>query len=259
MKIIYTDNYEQMSLLAANMIAAQVILKPDAVLGLATGSTPIGTYKALVEKFRNKELDFSNVRSVNLDEYYNLSADNDQSYAYFMTHNLFDHINIKKENTHVPNGLAKDPEDECRRYDRLMEELGGTDLQLLGIGHNGHIGFNEPSDAFACGTHHVTLYQKTVEANARFFASIDEVPKTALTMGIKNIMSARRILLVASGKDKAQILYEDVTGKIRPQVPASVLRLHPDVTIIADKEALSELLEKNPELVDRVSGGEVNS
>ncbi len=233
------------------MIAAQVILKPNAVLGLATGSTPIGTYKELITKNKNGEVDFSQIKTVNLDEYVGLPADNDQSYRYFMNHNLFDHVNIDKENTNVPNGLAADPAAECERYNQLIDSLGGIDLQLLGIGHNGHIGFNEPSDAFACGTHHVALDAKTVEANARFFASADEVPKTAITMGIKNIMNAKKILLVATGKDKAEIIYKVATGKIQPSVPATILQLHQDVTIIADQEALSILLEKNPELVSK--------
>ena len=251
MKIILASNYEDMSRKAAAMIAAQVILKPDAVLGLATGSTPIGTYKALIAANQKEEIDFRQIKTVNLDEYVGLSKDNDQSYAYFMAHNLFDHINIDKDNTNVPSGSAQDPDEECRRYDRLIDSLGGIDLQLLGIGHNGHIGFNEPSEAFSCGTHHVTLDAKTVEANARFFESADEVPKTAITMGIKNIMNAKKILLIASGKDKAEIIYRVVTGKVQPFVPATILQLHDDVTIIADREALSLLLEKNPELLTK--------
>ncbi|MDO5062752.1 MAG: glucosamine-6-phosphate deaminase [Peptostreptococcaceae bacterium] len=253
MRIIYTENYEEMSRRAADILAAQVILKPDAVLGLATGSTPIGLYKELIARYQAGVLDFSNIKTVNLDEYFGLSKDNDQSYAYFMDHNLFDHININKENTNVPNGLASDPQAECARYDQVMRDLGGVDVQLLGVGHNGHIGFNEPADAFAKETHLVELTQKTVEANSRFFATIDEVPKTAITMGIKNIMSARKIVMVASGEDKAEIIYQVATGKIEPSVPATILQLHNDVTIVADKAALSKLIANNKELISNQS------
>lgn len=249
MKIICTENYDQMSQRAADILAAQVLLKPNCVLGLATGSTPIGLYKQLIAKYRDGLLDFSETKTVNLDEYFGLSKENDQSYAYFMNHNLFNHININKSNTNIPDGLAKDPKEECARYNRVMEELGGVDLQLLGIGHNGHIGFNEPSDSFAKETQLIELDQKTIEANARFFKTIEEVPKTAITMGIKNIMSARKIVLVASGEDKAEIIYKVVTGKIEPSVPASILQLHSDVTIVADKAALSKVIANNKELI----------
>lgn len=228
-----------MSRKAADVLAAQVLLKPNSVLGLATGSTPIGLYKSLIERYNNGELDFSAVRTVNLDEYRGLPADNDQSYNYFMHHNLFDHINIKPENTHLPNGLETDAEKECTRYDAVIAAQGGVDVQLLGIGHNGHIGFNEPADHFPTGTHLVDLQQSTIEANKRFFASIDDVPRQAYTMGIRTIMSAKCILLVASGKDKAEIVKKSFFGPVTPQVPASILQLHPNVILAGDADALS--------------------
>lgn len=233
--------YEEMSALAAGMIGAQVILKPDCVLGLATGSSPIGTYKKLVESCEKGLLDFSGVRTVNLDEYCGLSGDNPNSYRYFMNDNLFDHVNIDKANTHVPNGFAEDLEAEAARYEAFIESLGGVDLQLLGIGHNGHIGFNEPADHFPLGTHLVDLTHSTIEANKRFFASEADVPRQALTMGIGTIMRARSILVVVSGKDKAEIVRKAFCGPVTPQVPASVLQLHADVTLVGDEEALSEI------------------
>ena len=244
MVIYATKDYQEMSRKAANIIASQIILKPASVLGLATGSTPVGAYQQLIEKYNNGELDFSEITSVNLDEYRGLSGDHDQSYRYFMNVNLFDHVNIRKECTNVPNGLAEDGEKECAAYDALIESLGGIDLQLLGIGGNGHIGFNEPADIMVKGTHLVTLTEETRQANARFFASIDEVPTHAYTMGIGNIMSARRILLLASGENKAQALYDTSYGPVDPKVPASVLQLHPDVMIVADEAALSVVRAK---------------
>ncbi|MBQ8549855.1 MAG: glucosamine-6-phosphate deaminase [Clostridia bacterium] len=232
MKVIHTENYEQLSRQAANIIGAQIISKPNCVLGLATGSTPIGAYKELIARYENGDLDFSEVTSVNLDEYCGLTPDNDQSYRYFMNTNLFDHVNINKEKTNVPSGIAEDPEAECERYDRLIEELGGIDLQLLGIGHNGHIGFNEPDDKYTKATHIVELGKSTIEANSRFFASYDDVPKSAITMGMKSIMNAKKVLLIASGKDKQEILKKALYGPITPNVPASILQLHPDLTVI---------------------------
>ncbi len=232
MKIIITKDYEDMSRKAANIISAQVISKPNCVLGLATGSSPIGTYKQLIEWYNKGDLDFSEVTSVNLDEYVGLEVTNDQSYRYFMDNNLFNHINIDKNKTNVPNGLADDSEKECERYDNLIDSLGGIDLQLLGIGHNGHIGFNEPDSAFAVGTHTVELNQMTRDANARFFASIDEVPTHAITMGIKAIMQAKKVLLIASGDDKKEILKKAFFGPVTPEVPASILQLHPDFTLV---------------------------
>ena len=241
MRIYAAKDYKDMSRKAANLISAQVIMKPDAVLGLATGSTPVGAYEQLREWHDKGDLDFSAIRSVNLDEYKGLSGEHDQSYRYFMNHNLFDHVNIKKENTNVPSGLAQDAEAECRRYDGVMRELGGIDLQRLGIGGNGHIGFNEPCADFPVATHLVDLTQSTIEANARFFASADDVPKQALTMGIGTIMKARKILVVASGADKADAVRKTVQGPVTPDVPASILQLHPNVTIIGDEAALSGL------------------
>ena len=245
MRIYEVKNYEEMSRKAANVISAQVITKPNCVLGLATGSTPIGAYKQLIEWYNKGDLDFSEVRSVNLDEYKGLTADNDQSYAYFMRTNLFDHINIKKENTNIPDGLEPDIEKECSRYNSVIDALGGVDLQLLGLGNNGHIGFNEPADAFANGTHCVTLAESTIQANARFFESIEDVPTQAYTMGIRNIMQAKSILLVASGEAKADALYKSLFGPITPEVPASILQLHSNVTIVADEAALSLIKANN--------------
>lgn len=241
MKIIKTENYQDMSKKAANIIAAQVILNPESVLGLATGSSPIGTYQELIGKYEHGDLDFSDIKTVNLDEYKGLPRTNDQSYYYFMNHNLFDHINIKKENTHVPNGMIENAKEECDNYEQLIKDLGGIDLQLLGLGHNGHIGFNEPAEQFDKTTHCVDLQESTIEANKRFFASIDDVPRQAYTMGIGTIMSAKKILVVVSGADKAQIVKQAFTGPVTPKVPASILQMHPDVTVICDAAAYSEL------------------
>lgn len=240
MKIYKTKNYEEMSKKAAHIIASQVILNPDCVLGLATGSTPIGTYKNLIEWYNNGDLDFSQITSCNLDEYRGLSGEHDQSYRYFMNHNLFDHVNIRKECTYVPDGLEEDSDKAARDYDQIIADQGGIDLQLLGLGHNGHIGFNEPADEFPKGTHVVDLTESTIQANKRFFASEADVPRQAYTMGIGTIMSAKKILVVVSGEDKAEILNKVINGPITPQVPASILQLHPDVTIVADEAALSK-------------------
>lgn len=244
MRIYAAKDYADLSRKAANIISAQVIMKPNAVLGLATGSTPVGAYRQLIEWYNKGDVDFFQISSVNLDEYEGLSGEHDQSYRYFMNHNFFDHINIKKENTNVPNGLAPDAEAECRRYNHVIKSLGGIDLQLLGIGGNGHIGFNEPGAAFEKETHLVTLTEQTRESNARFFAGLDEVPTHAFTMGIKSIMSAKKILLLATGENKAKALYDSFFGPVTPGVPASILQLHNDCTIIADKEALSLIREK---------------
>lgn len=241
MRIYKEKDYDAMSRRAASIIAAQVILKPDCVLGLATGSSPIGAYKRLAKQYQKGKLDFSAVRTVNLDEYKGLGAGDEQSYITFMNENLFSKINIAKENTNVPNGLNKDAAAECARYDKVIEGMGGIDLQLLGIGNNGHIGFNEPAESFADGTHMVMLTKGTREANARFFASLDEVPTAAYTMGIGSIMRAKMILLIASGKAKAQAVKDTVSGPVTPQVPASVLQLHPNVVLVGDEEALSLL------------------
>lgn len=239
MKICRAKDYKELSRKAANLIRAQVVMKPDCILGLATGSSPVGTYEKLVEWYKKGDIDFSRVSSINLDEYRGLTPDNDQSYRYFMNTHLFDHVNIDKSRTSVPDGLEPDAEKACRDYDAIIEKSGGVDLQLLGLGHNGHIGFNEPSDEFPCGTHCVDLTPSTINANKRFFASEADVPRQAYTMGIRSIMLAKKIVVVVSGKDKAEILQKVVCGPITPQVPASVLQLHPDVTIVADEEALS--------------------
>lgn len=241
-----------MSRRAANIISAQVILKPDSVLGLATGSSPLGVYRQLIEWHRKGDLDFSAVRTVNLDEYCGLDKTSPQSYAYFMRENFFKDININPDNTYLPDGTNPDAEAECRRYNRIIRELGGIDLQLLGIGHNGHIGFNEPGEAFERETHCIALTERTIEANTRFFNSADEVPRKAYTMGIKNIMSARKILLIASGESKAEILCRALTGAIEPSVPASILQLHNDVTVVADEPALSGILEQSEHLVEKL-------
>ncbi len=241
MRIYECADYSAMSRQAANIISAQVILEPQCVLGLATGSTPIGTYEQLVEWYKKGDLSFAGVRSVNLDEYRGLSAEHDQSYRYFMQTHLFDHVDIRRENTNVPNGMAEDPAAECARYDQIIRDLGGIDLQLLGMGHNGHIGFNEPTDYFPPGTHLVDLTQSTIEANKRFFASEADVPRQALTMGVGSIMSAKSVLVVVSGADKAAIVRSAFCGPITPQVPASILQLHPHVTLVGDRAALTEI------------------
>ena len=240
-RIIKTEDYYEMSHKAANIIAAQVISKPNCVLGLATGSTPIGTYKRLVEMYEAGDLDFSGVKTANLDEYKGLTRDNDQSYYFFMHDNLFNHVNIDPENTNIPDGTKEDAEKECAAYEELIKELGGVDLQLLGLGHNGHIGFNEPADDFPVATHCVDLQESTIEANKRFFASIDDVPRKAYTMGIGTIMNADKILILVSGEDKADIVAKAFFGPVTPQVPASVLQLHKNVTLIADAAALSKV------------------
>ena len=240
MRLYRAKDYNDLSRKAANIISAQVIMKPDCVLGLATGSSPLGTYRQLIEWYKKGDLDFSEVKSVNLDEYKGLPKDNDQSYYYFMHQNFFKDININPENTHIPNGMEPDSEKECSRYNQVISDLGGIDLQLLGLGHNGHIGFNEPDTAFAKMTHCVDLAPSTIEANKRFFPSADDVPRQAYTMGIKTIMQARKILLIVSGGDKAQILYDVLNGPITPHVPASILQLHSDVTVVADEAALSK-------------------
>lgn len=239
MRVYRAKDYADMSRKAANIISAQVIMKPDCVLGLATGSTPIGVYSQLIEWYEKGDIDFAQVRTVNLDEYRGLPKDNVQSYAYFMKKHLFEQINIQLFNTNIPNGLAVDGEAECRKYDKIIEKLGGIDLQLLGLGHDGHIGFNEPGEAFEKRTHLATLNRETIQANQRFFEREEDVPTQAITMGIKSIMQAKKILLIVSGKDKAQILQKALEGPVTPLVPASILQLHNDVTVVADIAALS--------------------
>ena len=239
MRIICAKDYKEMSEMAADVIGAQVLLKPDAVLGLATGSTPVGTYEELVRRYEAGRLDFSKIKTVNLDEYRGLTKDNDQSYYYFMHSHLFDHININKNNTKVPDGMEPDAIKAGQDYENIIKNYGGIDLQLLGLGNNGHIGFNEPCDEFIDKTHVVDLTESTIEANKRFFASADDVPKQAYTMGIGSIMRAKRVLMIVSGKGKADIVKEAFFGPITPKVPASILQLHNDFILIGDAEALS--------------------
>lgn len=241
MRIYKAKDYDEMSRKAANIISAQVIMKPDCVLGLATGSSPIGTYKQLIEWYQKGDLDFSAVTSINLDEYKGLTKDNDQSYAYFMYENLFKHINIDMNRTNLPNGMAEDADAECARYDQVIDNAGGIDLQLLGLGHNGHIGFNEPDSVFPKQTHLVTLTESTIQANSRLFDNIDDVPRYAFTMGIQTIMQAKKIVVVVSGEDKAAIVAKAFFGPVTPQVPASILQLHSDVSIVGDEAALSKI------------------
>lgn len=244
MRIIRAKDYKDMSRKAANILAAQIVMKPDSVLGLATGSTPIGTYDQLVEWYEKGDLDFSDIKSVNLDEYKGLDHENDQSYYYFMHEHLFDRVNIKEENTNVPDGTKEDAQAECGRYEELIRSYGGVDLQLLGLGHNGHIGFNEPAPVFEKETHCVDLTESTIEANKRFFASAEDVPKQAYTMGIGTIMRARKILVVASGEDKADIVAKAFFGDVTPEVPASILQMHPDVIVVLDAAAASKIAEE---------------
>ena len=241
MRILVCKDYESMSKKAAQIILSQVTLKPNSVLGLATGSTPIGMYKNLVDMYKNGVVDFSDIITFNLDEYYKLPITNDQSYHYFMQENLFNHININPANIHIPNGMADNIEKECEDYENSIKDAGGIDIQVLGIGRNAHIGFNEPTTSFEKGTHLVDLTPSTIEANARFFKSEDEVPKKAITMGTGSIFKARKIVMLACGEDKADAIYNTVYGKITPKIPASILQLHDDVVLILDEAAASKL------------------
>lgn len=241
MQFIIEETYEDVSRAAADIIAEQIQSKPAAVLGLATGSTPIGTYEELIAKFKRGEVSFKDITTFNLDEYAGLDGDHDQSYRWFMNYHLFDNVDIDKVRTHVPSGNSDDPEKMCEDYEKAIEEAGGVDLQLLGLGHNGHIGFNEPCYEFPVATHYVELTQSTIEANSRLFNSIDEVPTAAYTMGIGTIMKAKKVLLLATGEGKAEIVKKAFKGEVTPQVPASILQSHPDCTIILDKEAASQL------------------
>ncbi|MDK2807835.1 MAG: glucosamine-6-phosphate deaminase [Clostridiales bacterium] len=248
MKIIKAKNYADLSRKAANIVSAQIIMKSDAVLGLATGESPLGTYQQLIEWYQKGDLDFSKVSSINLDEYVGLSSDHPQSYAYFMHHHFFQYINILPENTYLPDGMDLDASHACAAYNQIMKQLGGIDLQLLGLGLNGHIGFNEPFESFEKETHCVALTDSTIQANARFFASISEVPTHAYTMGIRSIMQAKKIVVLVSGEKKASIVEKAFFGPVTPQIPASILQMHPDVTLIADEAALSLCAQKKEEL-----------
>ena len=240
MKVIITENYEEMSKKAAEILIDVVKNNPNAILGFATGSSPIGTYENMAKDHRENGTSYKNVRTVNLDEYVGLTADHDQSYAYFMRTNLFDKIDVELKNTHLPCGSAKDTQKECERYNALLDEMK-QDVQLLGLGSNGHIGFNEPNTPFDSVTHLVDLTESTIKDNSRLFSSIDEVPRQALSMGIKNIMQAKSIVMVVSGKNKAEALKGMIKGEVTPALPASVLQLHPFVTIVCDKDAASLL------------------
>ncbi|MCI8437589.1 MAG: glucosamine-6-phosphate deaminase [Lawsonibacter sp.] len=242
MRMFCEKDYEAMSRRAAQVIAAEITHNPACVLGLATGSTPEGAYRYLVDWYQQGLISFQDVLSVNLDEYKGLEPSHDQSYRYFMQSNLFDHVDIVPENTRVPDGLTADPDAECARYDAYIRSLGYASLQLLGIGRNGHIGFNEPGDCFVKETHVVDLTESTIDANARFFASRDDVPKQALSMGIGAIMGAKKVLLCASGEEKAEAIYNSVCGPITPKCPGSILQLHPNVVLVGDEAALSKLI-----------------
>ena len=239
MEIIVCKTYQEMSQAAADITARQIDRKANTVLGLATGSTPVGLYQNLVKMNRDGIIDFSGVTTFNLDEYVGLPKEHPCSYHRFMFDNLFDHINIKMENIHLPDGQAPSLENECKAYEQMIAKAGGIDLQLLGVGHNGHIGFNEPGTPFESVTHVVELTQSTIQANSRFFNSPDEVPRRAVSMGIKTIMHARKILFIASGKDKAGIIRKALKGPVTTEVPSSVLQLHPDITVILDEDAAS--------------------
>lgn len=244
MRIYLTKDYDAMSRKAANIISAQIILKPDSVLGLATGSTPIGLYRQLVEWYRKGDLDFSEVITVNLDEYQGLGIDDPESYAYYMRENLFSLVNVKPENCHLPDGKNADADDACGKYNALLESLGRQDLQLLGLGKNGHIGFNEPSEFFGKDVHCVELSRSTVEANRRFFAAGKDVPTYAYTMGIRSILRARKILVIASGEDKAEAVKQVFFGEVTPYVPGSILQLHNDVILVCDEGAYSKCMAR---------------
>ena len=241
MKIIRATDYKDMSRKAANVISAQVIMKPNCVLGLATGGTPVGTYAQLIDWYNKGDVDFSEVTTVNLDEYRGISRENDQSYWYFMQKNFFSKVNVRQDHIHVPDGSNPDADQACRDYDEVIHAVGGIDLQLLGIGPDGHIGFNEPGAAFELGTHCVDLTESTIEANKRFFDKKKDVPRQAYTMGIKSIMQARKVLMIANGANKADIIKQAFFGPVTPEVPASILQMHPDFILVGDEEALSEI------------------
>lgn len=245
MRIICVENYEQMSKKAANMVASQIILKPNSVLGFATGSTPLGMYKQLVKTYEDGHIDFEEVIIFNLDEYYGVRKENKRSYSYYMHENFLKYIKIDESRVNIPNGRAEDIHKESLAYERKIRSCGGINLQVLGIGRNGHIGFNEPDIKFEALTHMVKLDEQTIKDNSRFFQSIEDVPTKAISMGIKTIMHAKKIILLASGKEKSEAIFGAIYGKIIPELPASVLQLHPDVVFIVDKEAASKLdLEK---------------
>lgn len=240
MKILKFSSYEEMSAAAADIIAKQINVKGDSVLGLATGSTPVGMYKKLVEMNKSGLIDFSNIKTVNLDEYYPISPSNRQSYRYFMNDNLFDHVNINKANTYVPNGEAEDPDAECENYEKIVKSLGTVDIQVLGIGQNGHIGFNEPEENLYLYTHKTALTENTIAANSRFFTEDEVIPTSALTMGMGTIFSAKKILLLINGKAKREVFKQLLSDRITTACPATLLKLHPNVIVLCDSEACGE-------------------
>ena len=240
MKIIRAKDYNDMSRKAANIISAQVIMKSDSVLGLATGATPIGTYKQLIDWYKKGDIDFSEVTTINLDEYRGLPKTHSQSYWYYMHENFFNHVNIPENKIHLPDGSNLNSEAACEEYEEIIRKAGGIDLQLLGIGTDGHIGFNEPGEAFELLTHCVDLTQSTIDSNQKFFGD-EEMPRQAYTMGIKSIMQARKVLMIVSGESKADIIERALFGRVTPEVPASVLQMHPDFTIIGDEAAFSKI------------------
>lgn len=241
MRIVIAKDYDELSKKAANLLASQITLKPNSVLGLATGSTPMGAYSELIRIYEEGDISFAEVVTFNLDEYYDLDKENEQSYYHFMMENLFKYVNINRNNIYIPDGRAKDIQNECIEYERKIKQAGGIDLQLLGIGRNGHIGFNEPDVKFEAQTHLVTLDEDTIEANSRFFTAMEDVPRRAISMGIKTIMHSRKIILLASGEEKAETINNMINGKITPELPASVLQLHPDVVVLLDEKAASKL------------------
>jgi glucosamine-6-phosphate deaminase len=250
MRIIVANTDEDMGKIAAEEVSKLVNQKPNCVLGLATGSTPIGMYKELINLYKENKVDFSKVKTINLDEYIGLSGDHEQSYRYFMNEHFFNHINIDKNNTFLPDGVAEDMEEECKKYDERIREFGGIDLQILGIGQNGHIGFNEPSESLSIATHITGLTENTIEANSRFFASMEEVPRKAITMGLGGIMNARKVILLASGEKKAEIIAKLVEGNISTKIPASILQVHNDVLVVVDYAAASLLRKYHGQLIE---------
>ncbi|MBP7236580.1 MAG: glucosamine-6-phosphate deaminase [Petrotogaceae bacterium] len=237
MKILVCKDYEELSLKSAEIIVNQINQKKDSVLGLATGGTPVGMYKELVKSYREGKVDFGKVITFNLDEYYGVDHENINSYHYYMNTNFFDHVNVERKNINIPNGMSKDIEKECREYDEKIQNMGGIDLQVLGVGLNGHIGFNEPAKELMSGTHITDLTKETINANARFFEDISQVPTRAITMGMATILRSKKIVVLINGKNKSKI-FEKITGKkITTQIPATLLQLHPDVTIVVDEQA----------------------
>lgn len=253
MKILEVKDYSELSKVAAEIFAAEIIHNPKIVLGFATGSTPIGMYQELIKKYNSGIISFEECQSINLDEYCGIGKDNKQSYTYFMHEKLFSKIDIKEKNIYIPNGLNENIKEECDRYDKIIKELGKIDIQILGIGNNGHIGFNEPGTKFSGNTTQVKLTANTIEANKRFFDKKEEVPKKAYTMGIKGVMNSKKILLLASGINKSNIVYKMITGDITPTIPASILQLHPNVILVADEEALKKLKSAFPEKIKKIN------